>query len=94
MFFLGGVLTIRVFRQDPYYPVPNPDNQALFEKYKALAAKEPGVCFVGRLASYKCAPLPVSPFLSFLSPASPAATRSHPLRALLPLFRQVFQHGA
>ncbi len=39
---------------DPYYPVPNPDNQALFEKYRALAAKEPGVCFVGRLASYKC----------------------------------------
>lgn len=38
---------------DPYYPVPNPDNQALFEKYKALAAAEPGVCFVGRLASYK-----------------------------------------
>ena len=38
---------------DPYYPVPNPDNQKLFEKYKALAAKEPGVCFVGRLASYK-----------------------------------------
>ena len=39
---------------DPYYPVPNPDNQALFEKYRALAAKEPGVLFVGRLASYKC----------------------------------------
>lgn len=38
---------------DPYYPVPNPDNQKLFEKYKALAAQEPGVCFVGRLASYK-----------------------------------------
>ena len=40
---------------DPYYPVPNPDNQALFEKYRALAAKEPGVLFVGRLASYKYA---------------------------------------
>lgn len=38
---------------DPYYPVPNPVNQALFERYKALAAKEPNVCFVGRLASYK-----------------------------------------
>jgi len=38
---------------DPYYPVPNPDNQALFQKYKDQAAKEPGVCFVGRLASYK-----------------------------------------
>ena len=41
---------------DPYYPVPNPDNQALFEKYRDLAAKEPGVLFVGRLASYKCVP--------------------------------------
>jgi len=38
---------------DPYYPVPNPDNQALYLKYKAMAEKEKGVCFVGRLASYK-----------------------------------------
>jgi len=38
---------------DPYYPVPNPDNRALYEKYRALAEKEEGVCFVGRLASYK-----------------------------------------
>uniref|UniRef100_A0A7S0N226 UDP-galactopyranose mutase C-terminal domain-containing protein n=1 Tax=Pyramimonas obovata TaxID=1411642 RepID=A0A7S0N226_9CHLO len=38
---------------DPYYPVPNPTNQALYEKYRAMAEKEPGVCFVGRLASYK-----------------------------------------
>jgi UDP-galactopyranose mutase len=38
---------------DPYYPVPNPENQALYLKYKEMADKEPGVCFVGRLASYK-----------------------------------------
>ena len=38
---------------DPYYPVPNPDNNQLYEKYKKLADKEQGVCFVGRLASYK-----------------------------------------
>lgn len=38
---------------DPYYPVPNPRNHELYEKYQALAAKEPGVTFVGRLASYK-----------------------------------------
>ncbi len=38
---------------DPYYPVPNPVNQALYEKYRQMAEKEPGVCFVGRLASYK-----------------------------------------
>jgi UDP-galactopyranose mutase len=38
---------------EPYYPVPNPENRALYETYAALAAKEPGVAFVGRLASYK-----------------------------------------
>merc|ERR1719491_2358430 len=38
---------------DPYYPVPNPENTALYEKYRALAEKEEKVCFVGRLASYK-----------------------------------------
>ena len=38
---------------DPYYPVPHPTNRALYEKYRALADKEEGVCFVGRLASYK-----------------------------------------
>jgi len=38
---------------DPYYPVPNPKNNELYEKYRDLAEKEEGVCFVGRLASYK-----------------------------------------
>merc|ERR1719460_937733 len=38
---------------DPYYPVPNPKNNELYNKYKALAAAEEGVAFVGRLASYK-----------------------------------------
>jgi len=38
---------------DPYYPVPNPRNQELYAKYQSLAEKEPGVTFVGRLASYK-----------------------------------------
>jgi len=38
---------------DPYYPVPNPRNQELYAKYQALATKEEGVTFVGRLASYK-----------------------------------------
>jgi len=38
---------------DPYYPVPNPENNKLYERYRALAEKEPGVAFVGRLASYK-----------------------------------------
>jgi UDP-galactopyranose mutase len=38
---------------DPYYPVPRPENTALYNQYKALADATPGVHFVGRLASYK-----------------------------------------
>ncbi len=38
---------------DPYYPVPRPENAALYNKYKALADETPGVHFVGRLATYK-----------------------------------------
>lgn len=38
---------------DPYYPVPNPENAALFKKYQALADSTPGVWFVGRLATYR-----------------------------------------
>jgi len=38
---------------EPYYPVPNPRNMAIYEKYKALADLEKDVEFVGRLANYK-----------------------------------------
>jgi UDP-galactopyranose mutase len=38
---------------DPYYPVPRPENQALYKKYEALALKTPEVTFVGRLATYR-----------------------------------------
>ena len=38
---------------DPYYPVPRPENQALFKRYEALALAEPNVTFVGRLATYR-----------------------------------------
>ena len=38
---------------DPYYPIPRPENQALFKKYEALAETRPDVTFVGRLASYR-----------------------------------------
>lgn len=38
---------------EPYYPVPNPQNKALYAKYQALAAQETNVTFVGRLANYK-----------------------------------------
>jgi len=51
-----GSLIAREFSSaegDPYYPVPIPENTALYEKYRALAEKESHVCFCGRLASYK-----------------------------------------
>ncbi|HMC91979.1 MAG TPA: UDP-galactopyranose mutase, partial [Allosphingosinicella sp.] len=38
---------------DPYYPIPRPENQALFKKYEALADATRNVTFVGRLATYR-----------------------------------------
>jgi UDP-galactopyranose mutase len=38
---------------DPYYPVPRPENNEMYKKYKALADAATGVHFVGRLATYK-----------------------------------------
>jgi len=38
---------------DPYYPVPRPENAALYKKYEALAGETPLVHFAGRLATYK-----------------------------------------
>lgn len=38
---------------DPYYPIPRPENSALYKKYEALANQTRGVHFVGRLATYK-----------------------------------------
>jgi UDP-galactopyranose mutase len=38
---------------EPYYPIPRPENQALYKRYEALAADLPDVTFVGRLARYQ-----------------------------------------
>lgn len=38
---------------EPYYPVNDQTNTAIYEKYKALADKEQHVIFGGRLAEYK-----------------------------------------
>ncbi len=38
---------------DPYYPVPRPENAALYRKYQELARQLPNVHFVGRLATYR-----------------------------------------
>jgi UDP-galactopyranose mutase len=39
--------------QEPYYPVLNPRNREIYEKYKAAAEQLTDVYFVGRLANYK-----------------------------------------
>ena len=38
---------------EPYYPVNDEKNGALYQRYKALAEKETGVIFGGRLGEYK-----------------------------------------
>ena len=51
-----GTSIVREYPQgegDPYYPVPRPENEALYRRYRALAARERNVVFVGRLAQYR-----------------------------------------
>lgn len=38
---------------DPYYPVPRPENEALYKRYQTLAEATPDVWFAGRLATYR-----------------------------------------
>lgn len=38
---------------DPYYPIPQPANAALYARYRALAQDRADVSFVGRLATYR-----------------------------------------
>jgi UDP-galactopyranose mutase len=38
---------------DPYYPIPQPANAAVYAKYRALAEQRHDVHFVGRLATYR-----------------------------------------
>jgi len=39
--------------REAYYPIPAPDAAALYAKYRARAGAEPGVSFIGRLATYR-----------------------------------------
>jgi UDP-galactopyranose mutase len=51
-----GTSIVREYPQaegEPYYPVPRPESEALYKRYKALADKEANVTFVGRLAQYR-----------------------------------------
>lgn len=38
---------------EPFYPIPRPENRALYQRYQALAAAAPDVHFAGRLGTYK-----------------------------------------
>jgi UDP-galactopyranose mutase len=38
---------------DPYYPIPNPENRKIYNKYQKLGKQDKNVIFVGRLASYQ-----------------------------------------
>lgn len=38
---------------DPYYPIPCPENNVMYNKYKLLADTLPNVYFTGRLGTYK-----------------------------------------
>ena len=43
-----------VGENEPYYPIPNPENHKMYDKYKQEAEKiKENVLFVGRLADYK-----------------------------------------
>ena len=51
-----GTSIVREFPEaegDPYYPVPRPENQELYQRYNELAALERNTLFVGRLAEYR-----------------------------------------
>lgn len=52
----AGTSIVREYPQaegDPYYPIPRPENEALFKRYEALAKECANVSFVGRLAQYR-----------------------------------------
>jgi UDP-galactopyranose mutase len=52
----SGTSIVREYPQatgHPYYPVPRPENEALFKKYQKLAEGLRNVIFVGRLAQYR-----------------------------------------
>ncbi len=53
---VAGTSIVKEYSQadgDPYYPVPNPANEALYKKYQEKADAESNVYFVGRLAQYR-----------------------------------------
>jgi len=43
----------RAGHNDPYYPVPGKESQALIERYRELVDRQANVTFIGRLAQYR-----------------------------------------
>lgn len=39
--------------KEPYYPIPAPESRRIFKRYEERSFLEPGVSFVGRLATYR-----------------------------------------
>lgn len=51
-----GTSIVREYPQtqgDPYYPIPRPENELLYKRYRELADALNNVTFVGRLAQYR-----------------------------------------
>jgi UDP-galactopyranose mutase len=51
-----GTSIVREYPRDhgePFYPIPRPENEALFRRYAMLAQTRSDVVFVGRLAEYR-----------------------------------------
>ena len=40
-------------KNERYYPISNPETEALYDKYKQAAEKIEGLYFIGRLGKYK-----------------------------------------
>lgn len=52
----SGTSIVREYPQwegEPYYPVPSPENEQIYQRYKTLADAESTVTFMGRLAQYR-----------------------------------------
>jgi UDP-galactopyranose mutase len=51
-----GTSIVREYPQavgEPFYPIPRPENEALYKRYQNLADNESDVSFIGRLAQYR-----------------------------------------
>lgn len=79
---------------DPYYPIPRPENAALYAKYKALADRDSNVHFCGRLANYKYLNMDqvvaqaLSTYRSIAEQEAPRVSALSDKRDLLPLTAQ------